>query len=419
MRFIDLFSGLGGFHVALTKLGHECVFACEINEDLRKVYEKNFNMHPEGDIREVKIEEIPQHEILCAGFPCQPFSKAGDQTGFKCPKQGDLFDYVHAILEYHMPDYFLLENVPNLLRHDEGRTWNSIRNRLISLEYSIDYRRLSPHNFGIPQIRDRVYIVGSKSGLEDFVWPEPQNVATSILSAIEKEPADAKPLSQQVIDCLNVWQQFISLYPKDVELPSFPIWAMEFGADYPFEDRTPYAIGAKELAHYHGSMGIPLGELKEEHRFDGLPSYARTKEDRFPDWKIRFIKQNRELYMRNKNWIDSWLPLIKPFPPSLQKLEWNCKGEERDIWKYIIQFRASGVRVKRTDTSPSLVAMTTTQVPIVAWEKRYMTPRECANLQSLGDLTYLPESPNKAFKALGNAVNAKVVQKIMSNLVRE
>jgi DNA (cytosine-5)-methyltransferase 1 len=132
MRFIDLFSGLGGFHVALTKLGHECVFACEINEDLRKVYEKNFNMHPEGDIREVKIEEIPQHEILCAGFPCQPFSKAGDQTGFKCPKLGDLFDYVHAILEYHMPDYFLLENVPNLLRHDEGRTWNSIRNRLIS-----------------------------------------------------------------------------------------------------------------------------------------------------------------------------------------------------------------------------------------------------------------------------------------------
>jgi DNA (cytosine-5)-methyltransferase 1 len=84
------------------------------------------------------------------------------------------------------------------------------------IEYSIDYRRLSPHNFGIPQIRDRVYIVGSKSGLEDFVWPEPQKVATSILSAIEKEPADAKPLSHQVIDCLNVWQQFISLYPKSL-----------------------------------------------------------------------------------------------------------------------------------------------------------------------------------------------------------
>jgi len=419
MRFVDLFAGLGGFHVALRRLRHICVLACEIDENLREVYEQNFGLRPVGDIRMVKSVMIPPHDILCAGFPCQPFSKAGDQNGLSCPKWGGLFEHVVRILKYHTPPYFILENVPNLVRHDEGKTYRSMKAILEKIGYCVDEACLSPHHFGIPQIRERVYIVGSLDGLEGFLWPKRKpSIETSILSALEKNPKEARKLPPQVEACLETWQDFIQRFPKSLELPSFPIWSMEFGATYPYENLTPYAVGLSRLKDYRGSHGKVFKDLVPEDRWNGLPSYARTEVPKFPSWKMQFIRQNREFYSKHKRWIDRWLPQILKFPPSLQKLEWNCKGEKRDIWNYVIQFRASGVRVKRPSTAPSLVAMTTTQVPIIAWEKRYMTPRECANLQSLADIDHLPTSANRAFKALGNAINADVVQLIARTLLR-
>jgi DNA (cytosine-5)-methyltransferase 1 len=172
---------------------------------------------------------------------------------------------------------------------------------------------------------------------------------------------------------------------------------MEFGATYPFEEETPHALGTRRLAKYRGSHGIPLRDYPPEVRMDGLPSYARAEQEKFPHWKVLFIQQNREFYQRHKKWIKPWIPRILDFPPSLQKLEWNCKGEKRNVWDYVIQFRASGVRIKRPTTAPSLIAMTTTQVPIIGWEQRYMTPLECSRLQSLHGLRHLPEVPTRAF----------------------
>jgi DNA (cytosine-5)-methyltransferase 1 len=197
---------------------------------------------------------------------------------------------------------------------------------------------------------------------------------------------------------------------------------MEWGATYPFEDETPYArrklLGIDGLKGFKGSHGCKLGYLKDiDARWAALPSHARAEELEFPKWKKDFIRQNREFYEVNKKWIYPWIPRILDFPSSLQKLEWNVQGGKQDLWQYVLQFRASGLRVKRRTTAPSLIAMTDTQVPIIAWEKRYMTPRECARLQSMDSLTELPSTQSQAFHALGNAVNSKVVERVVKSLL--
>lgn len=418
MRFIDLFAGLGGFHQALERLGHECVFASELDPNLAQLYERNFGLKPHGDIKQC-YEDVPDHDILCAGFPCQPFSKAGEQLGFACPQWGDLFGYMLAILQKKRPQFIIIENVPNLFRHLGGQTWASIKSRLEEVGYTVDKTILSPDMFGIPQRRDRAIIVGAREGLNGFNWPSATHKSAnlSIMDVLDKAPTDSKPISEAAAHYLGTWQLLLDALPQDTPLPSFPLWAMEFGADYPIEPLTPYATGLDQLQDYKGSLGTGLKDLSPDQVLQALPPYARSLTREFPGWKIAFIKQNRAFYRQHQSIIDDWLPRIAGFAPSFQKLEWNWKGGPRDLWQTVIQFRSSGIRAKKPSTAPSLVALTTSQVPVIAWERRFMTLKECSRLQSMNNLKNFPCSQGAAFKALGNAVNVTVIHAVAERLL--
>jgi len=423
LKFVDLFAGLGGFHKALKELGHECVFASEIDPVLRETYHKNWGIMPYGDIRDIvknQINEIPAHDILCAGFPCQPFSKAGKQLGRKDENNGTLFDEIVKILDFRKPKYFILENVPFIRQHDNEETWKYMASEFKRLNYYVDHRNYSPHQFGIPQHRLRIFIVGSREPLSNFCFDKVDEAKTkdlNITKYIQSTPEVIHSLPKKNVECLEVWQEFISRIPETIPLPGFPIWGMEFGATYPYDGQYPHEMSAKELGEYKGNFGVSLKGLKKSEQMALLPSYTRVNRA-FPSWKKRYIKRNREFYKANKKYIADTVKKISKLPSqSWQKLEWNVGHAERDITKYIIQFRASGIRVKKVDFFPSLVC-TSTQIPIIGWQKRYISRVEGLKLQSLDHIA-LPSNDNAAFRALGNAVNSHIVKLIAIELLKE
>ena len=437
--FIDLFAGLGGFHLAMQKIGGKCLFASELKEDLRILYKENYGIDCFGDINEVDIDKgIPKKfDMLCAGFPCQPFSKAGKQQGFNDEKdRGNLFWKIMEILRGKTPEYILLENVQNLQTHDQGNTWNVIRTNLETM-YDVKCDIISPHNFGIPQHRKRIYIVGrlkEKGGLKDFTFPpHEEKIECNIKSIIlENDNSEYMSLREQTRKHLKAWQNFLDLLTKNkIPIPSFPIWAMEWGADYNFEKTPPCRQKTKSLEGKRGKFGVPLIGNSIDDMLLQLPNYAQTvmkPGEEFPDWKKNFIKWNRDFYNKHKEILDIWLPEIQEpgFENSHQKFEWNCgkdKNAKPILEDKIIQFRPSGIRVKLPTYSPALV-LTTTQIPIFPWVKtpdgkqgRYMTKKEAARLQCMEDLKEHPNTISEAFRAFGNAVNVEVVKRIAERLL--
>jgi len=174
-KFIDLFAGIGGMRLAFEATGGICVFSSEWDKYAQKTYQANFGDLPDGDITKISEKDIPKFDILLAGFPCQPFSSIGKREGFKHETQGTLFYDVARIIDFHKPKAFLLENVAGLLTHDDGRTFTTIISVLTSLGYAIEYKILDSSDFGVPQKRDRIYIVGfskRKVRVNDFNFPK-------------------------------------------------------------------------------------------------------------------------------------------------------------------------------------------------------------------------------------------------------
>ncbi len=381
-KFVDLFSGIGGFHQAMTAFGGKCVLASDIDPFAIAVYKKNYGIDSNINIRDIKDEKIPNHDVLCAGFPCQAFSKAGKREGFLDQTRGTLFFEVARILKAKHPKYIMLENVKNLVTHDNGNTYKVIRETLNGLGYRLtkDPLILSPHQFGVPQIRERIYIPGfyDPSHVDepieikfDKLMGKKDNSIYSILD--ENDASKEYLLSKHLIDVLTCWDEFY--HGIDIKTIGFPVW-------------EPYFKTAKV-------------------------------DPSFPSWKQHFVRKNQELYQRNKPFIDSWLKKwknLRNFTPTERKFEWQCGKSIDTLWEGVIQIRPSGVRVKKPDIFQALVALV--QTPIIGKYKRRLTVREAARLQSFPD-SFIPDSnKQQAYKQLGNSVNVKVLEAIFEQLIK-
>ena len=384
-RFIDLFSGIGGFHQAMKQLGGECVFASEIDSFCNAQYELNYNLSSDINIRDKKEDDIPEHDVLCAGFPCQAFSKAGKQEGLEDQIRGTLFFEIVRILKHHHTKYIILENVRNLVSHDNGNTWSIIQESLRKLGYrtTAEPLILSPHHFGIPQNRERVIILGKY---------EPNKVDTplavdfgalkkkednSIYDVLEEGKVDdSYYISEYEEMVLQAWDEFYQ--GVDLNVIGFPIWADYF--------------------KYKGSL------------------------KKFPVWKAEFIRKNMKLYEDNKDFIDGWFKKynnLKDFVPTHHKMEWQCGTRINTIWEGVIQFRPSGIRVKTPDCFQALVAMV--QIPIIGRYKRKLTVEEAARLQSfpIDDVKkpfIIDANRQQAYKQFGNSVNVEVIKRAAEQL---
>lgn len=382
-RFIDLFCGIGGFHQAMGELGGKCVFACDIDADCRKTYQRNYGLEPVGDITKVEAREIPSHDVLCAGFPCQAFSKAGNRLGFADKTKGTLFFDVVRILKHHQPPYALLENVRNLASHDGGNTWRVIYESLNDVGYNVIPEPIifSPHYVGIPQHRERVFIMCVRKDVGEIppFYVDEENIPKCTIDSILLDDKDIPnlsdyQLSQDQVDLINIWNEFIQNI-KCKRLPGFPVWA------------------------------DCLKSIEDlEVQWGGI--------DKLPAWEQSHIRKNSALWEQNKEFIAEWLPRAqkcKLFFGAKAKLEWQAgQYEHPNMWDHIMQIRPSGIRVKVGTYYPALVAIT--QTSIVGKRKRFLTPRECARLQNFPDSFLCDENERQAYKQFGNSVNVAVVR---------
>ena len=428
--FVDLFAGIGGFHQAMTLYGGECVFASEIDPECKRQYEKQFRIKVHGDINEC-LYDIPSFDVLCAGFPCQTFSKAGNQEGFEDELKGQLFFKIVEILKQHKEcKFIILENVRNLA--DQKEFWDVIQKELRALDFFITQDPIirSPSDFGIPQNRERVYILGIKKSLRDQEklkngWIHTEDLK---LEQYEKtcEPGDAfkilnfespeninYTISKEQQNVIDIWEEFkINITPN--QQIGAPIWLDYFGIG--IDDNEEFR---EKCSYYQQRV-----KAKKKHRDDPILSAKIDKDgyiiEETPDWKKNFIDKNRNLYLSKRDQIDKWynshlLILTKKI---YRKFEWNCGPKYTSFKNCIIQFRQSGIRIKRSDAFPSLVAIVNT--PIIWDEKlkvyRTITVREAANLQSFrANFNFICDK-HVSYKQLGNSVNVKVIKTITKQL---
>lgn len=389
---MDLFAGIGGFHVALKDCGGQCVFASEIDKHCQDVYEANFGMRPAGDITKITNDQLPPEvDVLCGGFPCQPFSQLGYKKGFK-DIRGTMFFEIIRILKHYIDinkpvRVVFLENVASLLWHDNGNTWKTIRHSLRELGYVLNDKPLvlSPDDIGVPQIRPRIFILAIWRGIlpKDYKLPVKKDLdahkrSLSVIGAyLEDNPSPTSHFSTKIAKSLEMWDKFFNLLGKEV--PHFLLMPHTWENTY--------------------------------HEPADTRPYLHT-----------IIQRNIKWYQEHKELCDKWMEEVNfkgmkfIIPKAYLQLRLSWYNQD-SIWNYTILGRANGWRL----TTPFKISTITAQgnISIIGSRKRYLTPRELANLQSFPKDFKL--SPYKAIchKQLGNAVNVDCVRTVFNLLPKE
>ena len=396
MKYIDLCCGIGGFHYALKNLGFECVLASDINEKCRENYALNHGIVPVGDLTGIDIPTIPQFDILCAGFPCQPFSKAGDQKGFG-DRRGNIFFNICDMLEHHRPKYVILENVRNLASHDKGNTWKVIKDNLSALGY-LTYNEpviLNTLDFGVPQSRERVVIMCKRQDLGELpdIGRLPKERVETALSSIVECDAHAKyKIAGKFKETEEVWDDFVCLCgTNSVPVPKFPLWTDWWDGDGEGTSVTKYN---DKLSQEENAVII------------------KKRQDDFYEKYTNWIGKNREFYNTNRSFLDPWLSASRARPlwkGAVRKMEWQSKRTHARMSEVLWSARGSGIRVKDLNYAPTLVAMAS-MIPVYGPKSRFLTPRECARLQSFPDDYKIHKDDKVSYTQFGNAVNVKMIE---------
>jgi DNA (cytosine-5)-methyltransferase 1 len=281
-RYIDLFAGIGGFHQAMNAFGAECVFASEWDKDCQAVYQANYGIKPAGDITEINAEDIPEHDVLCAGFPCQAFSISGKQLGFQ-DTRGTLFFDVARIVKYHQPKLLFLENVKNFARHDEGRTLQTVESVLQELGYTVFHQVLNASNFGVPQKRERIYILAFRHELnvQQFSFPtsahEPIQLIDCCLPDSETDAYVIQRDDIQMKDDITVEPDMLGNYPQK----PVRIGTVNKGGQ---GERIYHPYGhAITLSAYGGGVGAKTGLYLINDRIRRLAPRECARITGFPD----------------------------------------------------------------------------------------------------------------------------------------
>lgn len=421
-RFVDLFAGVGGFHAALSAFGGECAYAVEIDEPAAKVYQRNWGIDPLGDITKDAndtVMNVGDHEILAAGFPCQPFSKSGAQKGMD-ETRGTLYWNILKIIQARKPEVVILENVRNLAGPRHLHEWQVIIETLRDEGYFVSEvpavfspHQLAPDLGGRPQVRDRVLITATRIpevalGSPELEFnPEPVHLPRSDWDPrAEWHLEDLLDDAHNIPGCelteserrwINAWDEFVELMWEAREgrhLPGFPLWADSWcdvtQAWHPDKAKVPDVVV--------------------------IPDIDPT----LPAWKRSHLAKNYDFFAAHhrliREWTERWGIYTTDFPPSRRKLEWQAQDTPR-LWDTVMHLRPSGIRCKAPTYLPALVAIT--QTSIVGPRQRRLSPKETARLQGLPDtFDFGDQRPAATYRQMGNGVNVGVVWNVLRQHVR-
>lgn len=433
-RYIDLFAGIGGFHGVLDAMGGECVYAVEIDPAAQRVYEANWGVKPlgrnnVGDItRDTQVEgevNVPAHDVLVAGFPCQPFSKSGAQRGMD-ETRGTLFFDIMRIIEDRRPAVVLLENVRNLAGPRHVHEWNIIIKSLRQAGYRVSHTAavlspadIAPEHGGHPQTRDRVFIAATR------IEPtEPSDLYRKQPISLPSAHDEVEPISLADLAMTREWDLMRDLpLVDDQDVPGTRVsddewrWIDHWDAwvcktrEMLAHEADRDGVTAKELPGFPIWANVWTGDVREREaelaRASGMA------------WKIGHLTKNYDLYDRlrafDSAWTARWLGKVRQFPGSRQKFEWQAQTAT-SVRECVISFRPSGLRVKRMTHLPALVAIS--QTPVIGPLGRRLSLVEGARLQGLPDrFSWAGQKDAATWKQLGNGVNTGVVAQALAKQV--